>query len=97
MRPGSSSPLVHQGRVYVLSNANVRCGDLKTGELLWFVRLRGTHWATPVLAGGHLYCVNQEGEMQVVRVDAKEGQVVGENVFGDRCTPRPPSPVTPCT
>jgi len=83
MRPGSSSPLIHDGRVYVISNANVRCGDAKTGELLWFVRLKGTHWATPVLAGGHLYCVNQDGDMQVVRVGDKEGEVVAENRFGE--------------
>lgn len=83
MRPGSPSPLIHDGRVYVINNANVRCGDAKTGELLWFVRLKGTHWATPVLAGGHLYCVNQDGEMQVVRVGDKEGEVVAENRFDE--------------
>lgn len=82
MRPGSPSPLVHDGRIYVLSNANVRCGDAATGELLWFVRLKGTHWATPVLAGGHLYCVNQNGEMQVVRVGDTSGEIVAENHFG---------------
>jgi outer membrane protein assembly factor BamB len=81
--PGSSSPVVHDGRVYVLSNATVRCGDVRTGELLWHVRLKGTYWATPVLAGGHLYCVNQDGDMQVVRLDEKQGELVAENRFGE--------------
>lgn len=83
LRPGSSSPLVHNGRVYVLSNANVRCGDAKTGELLWAVRLKGTYWATPVLAGGYLYCVNQDGDMQVVKLGDKEGEAVAEHHFGE--------------
>jgi len=83
LRPGSSSPLIHDGRVYVLSNASVRCGDAKTGELLWAARLKGTYWATPVLAGGHLYCVNQDGDMQVVKLGDKEGEVVAEHHFGE--------------
>jgi len=83
LRPGASSPLIHDGRVYVLSNANVRCGDARTGELLWAVRLKGTYWATPVLAGGHLYCVNQDGDMQVVKVGDKQGEVVAEHRFGE--------------
>jgi outer membrane protein assembly factor BamB len=83
LRPGNPSPLIHDGRVYVISNANVRCGDAKTGELLWAVRLKGNHWATPVLAGGHLYCVNQDGDMQVVKVGDKEGIVLAENRFGE--------------
>jgi len=83
LRPGSSSPLIHDGRVYVLSNANVRCGDAKTGELLWAVRLKGAYWATPVLAGGHLYCVNQNGDMTVVKLGDKQGEVVAEHRFGE--------------
>ncbi|MCU0981154.1 MAG: hypothetical protein MUF25_18545 [Pirellulaceae bacterium] len=47
------------------------------------MRLKGTYWATPVLAGGHLYCVNQDGDMQVVKVGDKEGEVVAEHHFGE--------------
>jgi outer membrane protein assembly factor BamB len=79
----SASPVVHDGRIYVLSNATVRCGDADTGELLWHVRLKGTHWATPVLAGGHLYCVNQDGDVQVVRLDEQQGELAAENRFGE--------------
>jgi outer membrane protein assembly factor BamB len=81
MRPGSASPVVHEERVYVLNNATLRCGDAGTGELLWYVRLKGRHWATPVVAGGHLYCVNQDGDMQVVKLGEKQGELVGENRF----------------
>ena len=83
LRPGASGPLIHDGRVYVLSNATVRCGDARTGELLWAVRLKGTYWPTPVLAGDHLYCVNQDGDMQVVKLGDTQGEVVAENRFGE--------------
>jgi outer membrane protein assembly factor BamB len=84
LRPDSASPVVDKNRVYVLSNATVRCGDAETGELIWAVRLKGRHWATPVLAGDRLYCINEEGEVRVVAVDGDEGQVVGESSFGQR-------------
>ena len=83
MRPGSASPIVYDGRVYVLSNASVRCADAKTGELVWSVRLKGRHWATPVIAGGHLYCTNQDGDVRVVKLGDKEGEIVGETQIGE--------------
>ncbi len=76
MRPGSASPVVSGNRVYVLSNATVRCGNAETGELIWAVRLKGRHWATPVLADGHLYCINEEGEVRVVAVNGEQGEIV---------------------
>ncbi len=84
MRPGSASPLVADGRVYVVSNATVRCGDAETGELIWAVRLKGRHWATPVLAGGHLYCINEDGDVRVVALGDDEGKIVGESRFGEK-------------
>ena len=83
MRPGSASPIVYDGRVYVLSNASVRCGDVETGDLLWSVRLKGRHWATPVIAGGHLYCTNQDGVVRVVKLGDEEGEIVGETELGE--------------
>ena len=83
MRPGSASPIVDNGRVYVLSNATVRCGDAETGELVWAVRLKGKHWATPVLAGGRLYCINEAGEVRVVELGDQQGEIVGESRFGE--------------
>jgi outer membrane protein assembly factor BamB len=61
----------------------VRCGDAKTGEMLWAVRLKGRHWATPVFANGYLYCINQDGELRIVRLGAEEGEVVTVAVLGE--------------
>jgi outer membrane protein assembly factor BamB len=77
-----ASPVVHDGKVYVLSGSIAKCGDLQTGELLWQSRLEGRFWASPILAGGHLYYVNQEGLGQVLSI-AEEGKIVAKNEMGE--------------
>jgi outer membrane protein assembly factor BamB len=69
--------------VYTLSGAIVKCGDLATGELIWQLRLEGTHWATPVIAGGLMVCVNYDGQANVIRLDREEGEVVGQAALGE--------------
>jgi outer membrane protein assembly factor BamB len=77
LQPESASPVVHDGRVYVIKSAGVLvCGDASSGKVLWQLRLRGPIWATPVLAGGHLYVVNHDGLVQVVRLGS-QGTLVG--------------------
>jgi outer membrane protein assembly factor BamB len=77
LRPGTPSPILRDGRVYTVSGAILKCGDAMTGDTLWQLRLQGTHWATPVIAGGYLYSVNFDGLLQVVRLGDEEGEVVG--------------------
>lgn len=80
---GSASALIHDGKLYVLNSAGaMTCGDAKDGTVLWRGRLKGSFWATPVLAGQYLYCVNQEGLAQVMDL-AAEGKIVAENSFGE--------------
>ena len=83
LSPGSPSPIIHEDRVYTLSGAIVKCGDLATGELIWQLRLEGTHWATPVIAGGLMICVNYDGQANVIRLDREEGLVVGQAALGE--------------
>jgi outer membrane protein assembly factor BamB len=81
--PGNSSPVVFEGRLYVVNRAGaMNCADAATGEVLWRVRLKGPFWATPILAGEHLYFVNHDGLVQVVRL-GKEGEIVGKTEVGE--------------
>ncbi|HEX5105111.1 MAG TPA: PQQ-binding-like beta-propeller repeat protein, partial [Pirellulaceae bacterium] len=88
LSPGNASPVVLGDRVYLLAKAGVlNCGDAATGDLLWQERLKGTFWATPVIANGHAYCVNQDGQCLVVNLAGEKGEVVhtaeiGEGFFG---------------
>ena len=81
---GNASPVVHEGKVYTVNRTGaMACGDAATGKVLWRVRLNGTFWATPVLAAGHLYCVNQDGVAQVVSIAGDKGEIVAENTMGE--------------
>ena len=76
LQVGSTSPIVHQGKVYAIKGAGVLvCGDATTGEALWQTRLKGPFWSSPVLADGRLYVVNHAGLVQVVLLESK-GKVV---------------------
>ncbi|MGV3609188.1 MAG: PQQ-binding-like beta-propeller repeat protein [Planctomycetaceae bacterium] len=84
LAPGNSSPVIFEGKVYILTrNGILTCGDEKTGELLWQQRLKGSFWATPVIASGMVYCVNQEGQCFVVKPEDKKGELVSTNELED--------------
>jgi outer membrane protein assembly factor BamB len=83
--PGSPSPVVAGDKVYTLSrNGVLNCGAVADGKLLWQHRTYGSNfWATPVIAGGYAYCVNQEGTATVVKLDGKP-ESVSKTDFGER-------------
>lgn len=84
LRPGTPSPLVLGERVYLLNDGGVlTCGSTEDGKRLWQLRLKGPFSATPVAAGGFLYCVNEKGLVQVVDPTAPEGAVVSEMELGE--------------
>ncbi|HEY5311456.1 MAG TPA: PQQ-binding-like beta-propeller repeat protein [Pirellulales bacterium] len=81
---GNGSPVVYGGRVFAINRASaLTCGSATDGGILWRLRLTGRFWATPVVAGGHLYCVDQEGVTRVVRVDGDKGEIVAKNRLGE--------------
>jgi outer membrane protein assembly factor BamB len=83
LSPSPASPIVTADRVYVMNNAGVlSCGDLASGERLWQVRIGGRHWATPVVAGNLMFCINADGEVKVVQL-GETGKVVGSNKFDE--------------
>jgi outer membrane protein assembly factor BamB len=80
------SPVIHRGRVYVLSGSILKCADAMNGELLWQLRVEGPFSSTPVASGGHLYLFNEDGVAQVVKLGeepGKEGVVAGTSHLGE--------------
>ncbi len=65
----ASSPVLHEGRVYVLKDGGpqrgrLTCLDAKTGKPLWESTLpKGpqVYYSSPLLAGDHIYCVREDG------------------------------------
>ena len=83
-RGEKSGPIVDGDRLYVLNNVGVlTCADTATGENVWQVRIGGTHWSTPVIAGGHMYCFSQDGKARIVKLTGDKGEVVNDSDLGE--------------
>jgi outer membrane protein assembly factor BamB len=84
LSPGSSSPVVHDDRVYTLSGSVLKCASAESGKILWEKRVGGKrYWATPVIARKLMYCANQDGDVEVVDLTAAKGEIVETNSMGE--------------
>lgn len=70
--PTVPSPLVVDGRLYVINDAGIAtCFDSATGETLWRQRIPGKYAASPLYTGGRIYVFNRDG---LTTVFAPSGQ-----------------------
>jgi outer membrane protein assembly factor BamB len=83
LNPVTASPVVLDDRVYSLRQGVLVSGDLKTGEVVGQLRLKGPFSASPVVAGGLLYCFSETGVAQVIRPGAKEDTLVSSGNFNE--------------
>jgi outer membrane protein assembly factor BamB len=67
--PGMCSPVVVDGRLYVLSRGILSCHDAATGERLYRQRLKNASSVTSSLwaADGNVYALNESGETSVIK------------------------------
>jgi outer membrane protein assembly factor BamB len=80
---------VHVGNVYTLSSRGVlNCAEATTGKPLWNLRLDGDFCASPLIADGKLYAVNEEGTTSVVQLGAKP-TLLGTNALADKILASP--------
>jgi outer membrane protein assembly factor BamB len=80
------SPVYYKGRVYTLNSASIlSCNDAADGASVWQQRLKGKFWASPIIADGKLYAVNEEGTTFVVDLGASDDQnrILAENKLED--------------
>ncbi len=84
LRPGYCSPVAHQGLVYVVNGGGVvNCADAKSGDILWTHRLdAGAYTASPFIADGKLYVLNEAGVTTVMQT-GKEAKVLAANKIED--------------
>lgn len=86
-----ASPLLWQGRLYVFEqSAIVHCYDAKTGEEFERQRLPGVKGfvASPLAAGGKIYCLDQTGATLVLEPAAKLN-VLSTNPLHEMCWSSP--------
>ncbi len=92
------TPAEDKGHVYVLRDqGELECLNPATGQAQWhgaFPKASAKYYASPVIAGGNLYAVREDG---VVFVAQAEGgfKVLAENRMGERVIASP-VPVSNC-
>ncbi len=89
IQPSNASLVIHLGKLYAINRAGVlTCANAQNGEILWRLRLEGSFWATPVVAGDYLYIPNDAGVCQVVKLGEK-GEIVAKNPLGEQLLATP--------
>jgi outer membrane protein assembly factor BamB len=64
--PAKPSPLLVDGRIYVLSDSGIlTCVDAKDGKSQWRERIGGNYSASPALIGKQIYLMSHEGTVTV--------------------------------
>ena len=82
-----SSPIYHEGHLYWMHEAQglAFCAEAKTGNIVYEKRIDRADqvYASPVLAGGHIYYIGRNGRIYVVA--AKPGfELTATNTMNDR-------------
>ncbi len=82
--PGMCSPVVVDGRLFVLSRGVLSCHDAKTGERVFRTRLPGSSRVTASLwaAGDKVYALNESGETSVINVEDQLNVVTTNTIPG---------------
>ncbi|HMP02396.1 MAG TPA: PQQ-binding-like beta-propeller repeat protein [Gemmatales bacterium] len=84
LRTRYATPLRLADKVYAITAADVlQCMNAQSGEVVWQLRLKnGPYAASPLAAGGLIYCLSEKGLCTVVRPGA-EAEVVASNQIDD--------------
>lgn len=83
--PTLSSLLHLAPHIYAITDGGIAsCYQAATGEIVWQERVGGKHSASPVLADGHIYFLNEAGETTVLK-PGPSFQVVARNSLGEKC------------
>jgi outer membrane protein assembly factor BamB len=82
-----SSPVVHDGHLYWVSDRNgtAYCLKLADGSVAYAEKVQAQPYASAVLAGGRLYVVSRQG-VTLVLAARPQFEVLAHNRFADRST-----------
>ncbi|MEM6690965.1 MAG: PQQ-binding-like beta-propeller repeat protein [Planctomycetota bacterium] len=79
--PEVPSPIAYEGVIYTVKNGGVLTSiDYRSGDMTARLRTKGTgtHYASPVIGGDHLYTVSGDGLISVLSLGAKP-EVIATN------------------
>ena len=79
--PALASPLYVRPYLYTITRDNIlHCIEAATGKIVWVHRLKGVHWASPVLADGRIYILSEDGVTLVLRPGRKYDEIVRNDI-----------------
>jgi outer membrane protein assembly factor BamB len=77
------SPVAHGRRAFVVNDEGIgSCADPRTGREIWLQRLGRHHSASPVVAGGNVYFLDDDGKCWVVKAQ-DTFELLGVNALGE--------------
>ena len=83
--PALASPLYLAPYLYTITRDNILyCFQAEKGEIVWSKRLKGVHWASPVLADGRIYILSEDGLTLVLRPGEKYDEIA-RNDLEEKC------------
>ena len=79
-KAGFSSPLFHDGRVYVINNsANLAALDADSGEVYWELSIGTVGKASPVWADGKIYAGETNGYFSIIRPSDRSAEILSRH------------------
>jgi len=77
--PHVPSPLLVGDELFLINDRGIAiCLDAKTGVEHWKERIGGNHFASPIYAGGRIYCFSEEGKTTIFAA-SKQFSLEAEN------------------
>ncbi len=87
--PRTPSMILDGNLLYMISDGGIAsCIDAKTGKPFWSERLGGSFSASPILVDGKLYCVNETGDVFVVKA-GKKFALISKKSLGEKSLASP--------
>ena len=90
--PFIPTPAEYKGRVYLVRDTGeIECIDPLTGKNIWsgvFPKGKGKFYSSPLIAGGHLYAIREDGIVFVIKLKGKF-EIVSEIDMKDKIIASP--------
>ena len=86
--PDTCSPLSDGKLVWMMSEGEFSCLDVKTGKRLWHKDFEASFYASPAMAGDRIYLISRKGKVYVVGT-GPELKELGKADLGEGCDTSP--------
>jgi len=86
--PDTCSPLSDGKLVWMMSEGEFSCLDVKTGKRLWHKDFEASFYSSPAMAGDRIYLISRKGKVYVVGT-GRELKELAKADLGERCDTSP--------